>query len=104
MASELIAKDTVTVMHNELSSTFLNKGFEISAPIKNDCDGEHLANTIRKIGLIATYIDLSNLRVVIDEVLCEVEAENETENLLMPAFRSLMPQERQINLKSLGVL
>jgi hypothetical protein len=80
------------VMSNELSSTFLNKGFKVRAPNNRDCEDDHLAYTMRKIGFIAACIDLHNLRSVIDEVLREIEAENEKRNFLAAALKSILPQ------------
>jgi hypothetical protein len=49
--------------------------------IKTECKEEVLVNMIRKIGFIAACIDLHDWRTIIDEVLREVEAEYEIQQL-----------------------
>lgn len=60
-----------------------------AAPESEKCCEEHIANMLRKIGIVAACIDLYHWRQVIDQVLRETEAERRRQIRHQP-----MPAER----------
>jgi hypothetical protein len=72
-----------------LSSAALCARPNVPPPPGTDFKEEVLVQMIKKIGFVATCIDLNDWRNVIDEVLREVEAEKEDPILELDLSRSL---------------
>jgi hypothetical protein len=78
-----------STMAHPLRRSNQERSLHLVASESEKCSEEHIANMLRKIGIVAACIDLYHWRQVIDQVLRETEAERRLQIRHQP-----MPGER----------